>query len=159
MQLSDGGLLKDALFIDGEWVKPAALRSFEVRNPSTGALIVELPRGGRDEAAAAIDAAEAAFPAWRDLTAKQRAAIIRRSNSSAPRSAAVTGVRSPFNSTGTSCRPMPDRRGQAATCFLQQSLPDGECKVYCRLCGIKNPDRFRDPRPQPVMYASLLPLD
>jgi succinate-semialdehyde dehydrogenase/glutarate-semialdehyde dehydrogenase len=78
VQLKDGGLLKDALFIDGEWVRPPALRSFDVRNPSTGALIVSLPRAGRDEAAAAIDAAEAAYPAWRDFTAKQRATIIRR---------------------------------------------------------------------------------
>lgn len=78
MELKDSGLLKDALFIDGEWVRPAALRSFEVRNPSTGALVAAVPRAGRAEAAAAIDAAEAAYPAWRDFTAKQRATILRR---------------------------------------------------------------------------------
>ncbi|MFC3713324.1 NAD-dependent succinate-semialdehyde dehydrogenase [Sphingoaurantiacus capsulatus] len=76
--MSDASLLKDALFIGGEWVKPAGLSGFDVTNPSTGDVLVSVPKGGKAEAAAAIDAAEAAFPEWRDRTAKERATIIRR---------------------------------------------------------------------------------
>src|SRR5256885_1903601 len=48
--------------------------------PATGALITEVPDSGAAEARAALDAAHAAFPAWRRTPAKQRAAIIKRWN-------------------------------------------------------------------------------
>jgi succinate-semialdehyde dehydrogenase/glutarate-semialdehyde dehydrogenase len=78
VELNDRSLLKDALFIGGQWERPAGVACFNVTNPATGAVLARVPSGGRDEAAAAIDAAEAALPAWRALTAKERAAILRR---------------------------------------------------------------------------------
>ncbi|MBB4864019.1 succinate-semialdehyde dehydrogenase/glutarate-semialdehyde dehydrogenase [Pseudomonas nitritireducens] len=69
-------LLKTGHYIDGQWVTGGA--TYPVRNPATGALIAEVARGGAEETNAAIAAAERALPAWRALTAKERAARIRR---------------------------------------------------------------------------------
>ncbi|OBY88994.1 MULTISPECIES: NAD-dependent succinate-semialdehyde dehydrogenase [Pseudomonas] len=69
-------LLKTGHYIDGKWVTGGA--TYPVRNPATGALIVDVARGGAEETDAAIAAAERALPAWRALTAKERSARIRR---------------------------------------------------------------------------------
>jgi aldehyde dehydrogenase (NAD+) len=63
-------------YINGQWVKPA--RWFADLNPSTGALWAEAPDGTRADAAAAIEAAHAAFPAWAALPFQKRAAILLR---------------------------------------------------------------------------------
>ncbi|HBY36522.1 MAG TPA: succinate-semialdehyde dehydrogenase (NADP(+)), partial [Delftia acidovorans] len=78
-------LLRSANFIAGQWTTatatPAAPATrLAVTDPATGALITEVPDSGAAEARAALDAAHAAFPAWRRTPAKQRAAIIKRWN-------------------------------------------------------------------------------
>jgi len=78
LALADAALLRDALYINGEWLKPAGLGSIEVRNPATEQLIVAVPKGGRKQAADAIEHAAAALPAWSARTAKDRAAVLRR---------------------------------------------------------------------------------
>jgi succinate-semialdehyde dehydrogenase/glutarate-semialdehyde dehydrogenase len=72
-------LLRHANFIGGQWTTAPAAR-LAVTDPATGALIAEVPDSGAAEARAALDAAHAAFPAWRKLPAKQRAALIKRWN-------------------------------------------------------------------------------
>jgi len=69
-------LLKAGHYIDGQWTTGGA--TYPVRNPATGAVIADVPRGGAEETDAAIAAAERALPAWRALTAKERSARIRR---------------------------------------------------------------------------------
>ncbi len=64
------------MYIDGQWAKTKG--TFEVLNPATGEKIADVPDGGRDEAAAAIAAADRAFPAWSNLTAYQRSAYLYR---------------------------------------------------------------------------------
>jgi len=62
------------LFIGGEWVRPA-LATTPVYNPSTGAVIAECPAGAAAEVNAAVDAAVAAFPAWSETPAVERARV------------------------------------------------------------------------------------
>jgi malonate-semialdehyde dehydrogenase (acetylating)/methylmalonate-semialdehyde dehydrogenase len=62
------------LFINGEWLTPK-LPGTPVYNPSTGEVIAECPAGGAAEVNAAVAAAEAAFPAWRDTPPIERARI------------------------------------------------------------------------------------
>ena len=62
------------LFIGGEWIK-SRLSSTPVYNPSTGDVIAECPAGGAAEVNAAVEAAAAAFPAWRDTPAVERARV------------------------------------------------------------------------------------
>ncbi len=52
--------------------------AIDVDNPATGEIIGTVPRLGRAETRAAIDAAARAFPAWRRKTAKERAIVLRR---------------------------------------------------------------------------------
>ncbi len=62
------------LLIDGEWLTPD-LPGTPVYNPSTGEVIAECPAGGADEVNAAVEAAHAAFPAWRDTPPVERARV------------------------------------------------------------------------------------
>jgi len=72
--LQDPSLLKTQALIDGQWVDAA--ERFDVRDPATGALLAQVPNLGAAQAEAAIAAANRAWPAWRALTAKARAAIM-----------------------------------------------------------------------------------
>src|SRR3546814_2099994 len=76
--LKHADLLRRQAYIDGAWVGADSGRTFPVTNPADGSLIAEVPDMGRAEAKRAIAAAEAAWPAWAALTAKQRAAILRK---------------------------------------------------------------------------------
>jgi succinate-semialdehyde dehydrogenase/glutarate-semialdehyde dehydrogenase len=72
--LKDPSLLKLDALINGEWV--AGSSRFDVTDPATGATLASVPRLGGAETEAAIAAANAAWPAWRAKTAKERAAIL-----------------------------------------------------------------------------------
>ncbi|MFN4309301.1 MAG: NAD-dependent succinate-semialdehyde dehydrogenase [Ferrovibrio sp.] len=76
--LKHADLLRRQAYIDGAWVNADSGKSFKVSNPADGSLIAEVPDMGRAEAKRAIDAAHAAWPAWAGLTAKQRAALLRK---------------------------------------------------------------------------------
>jgi succinate-semialdehyde dehydrogenase/glutarate-semialdehyde dehydrogenase len=72
--LADPGLLKTDGLINGEWVGSAP--RFAVTDPATGAELAQVANLGPVDAAAAIAAAERAWPAWRARTAKERAAVM-----------------------------------------------------------------------------------
>jgi succinate-semialdehyde dehydrogenase / glutarate-semialdehyde dehydrogenase len=74
--LKDPSLLKTGGLIHGEWVAGNANARFDVTNPATGAVLVQVARLGAVDAAAAISAADKAGPAWRNKTANERAAIM-----------------------------------------------------------------------------------
>jgi malonate-semialdehyde dehydrogenase (acetylating)/methylmalonate-semialdehyde dehydrogenase len=62
------------MFIGGEWAR-LKLAGTPVYNPSTGDVISECPLGGAAEVDAAVEAAAAAFPAWRDTPVIERARL------------------------------------------------------------------------------------
>ena len=70
--------IQDKALIGGQWVSAVSGRTFEVRNPSTDELIAAGPAGGAADVALAIDAAEAALPAWRSLPGLERSKLLRR---------------------------------------------------------------------------------
>ena len=72
--LKDPTLLKTDGLIDGKWVKGKA--RFDVIDPATGMKLADVADLGPRETKAAIAAANQAWPAWRELTAKQRHAIL-----------------------------------------------------------------------------------
>ncbi|HDZ46915.1 hypothetical protein LCGC14_0119780 [marine sediment metagenome] len=63
-------------YIDGSWVAADSGEQITVLNPATGEAIGDIPRLGRAETERAIDAADAALPAWRALTAQERADML-----------------------------------------------------------------------------------
>ncbi|QGZ56215.1 NADP-dependent succinate-semialdehyde dehydrogenase [Paraburkholderia acidiphila] len=78
MNLKDASLLQFNAYINGEWQGAEDGATFEVKNPATGALIGTVPRMGAAETRRAIAAANAAWPAWRAKTAKERSVILRK---------------------------------------------------------------------------------
>jgi succinate-semialdehyde dehydrogenase/glutarate-semialdehyde dehydrogenase len=70
--------LRQQCYVKGEWIDADDGGTFEVTNPADGSVLGTVPRLGAEETRRAIDAAAAAMPAWRALTAKERAAILRR---------------------------------------------------------------------------------
>ena len=74
--LQDPSLLKTDGFINGQWVKGSG--RFEVIDPATGLKLADVANLGAAEAEAAVAAANAAWPAWRSKTAKERSIIMRR---------------------------------------------------------------------------------
>jgi succinate-semialdehyde dehydrogenase/glutarate-semialdehyde dehydrogenase len=76
LSLQDPTLLRSQCFIDGEWVD--APERFAVTNPASGEVVAHVPRLGMAATRRAIEAAEAAWPAWRSLTAQARAALLGR---------------------------------------------------------------------------------
>ncbi|ALM52913.1 NAD-dependent succinate-semialdehyde dehydrogenase [Halomonas huangheensis] len=74
--LQDMPLFRPFAYIDGSWVAADGDEQIDVVNPATGEVIAQVPRLGRAETETAIAAADAALPAWRNLSAQQRADIL-----------------------------------------------------------------------------------
>ncbi len=74
-QLKDPSLLKTNALIGGQWV--AGPTRFDVTDPATGLKLADVANLGPADAEAAIAAANAAWPAWRSKTAKERSQILR----------------------------------------------------------------------------------
>jgi len=80
LPLKDASLFRQANYVGGKWIAADSGRVLAVRNPANGEVIGEVPAMGAAETRRAIAAAHAAYSAWRALTAKERAAILRRLN-------------------------------------------------------------------------------
>ena len=78
MQLKDAQLFRQQAFINGEWLDADSGQTIKVTNPATGEVIGTVPKMGAAETRRAIEAADKALPAWRALTAKERAGKLRR---------------------------------------------------------------------------------
>ena len=74
--LKDPSLLKTDALINGQWLKGAS--RFDVFDPATGSKLADVANLGPADAQTAIDAANAAWPAWRTKTAKERSIILRK---------------------------------------------------------------------------------
>ena len=74
--LNDPSLLKTDALINGQWLKGSS--RFDVHDPSTGKKLTDVANLGTADASTAIDAANAAWPAWRNKTAKERCTILRK---------------------------------------------------------------------------------
>ncbi|PRY10103.1 succinate-semialdehyde dehydrogenase/glutarate-semialdehyde dehydrogenase [Pontibacter ummariensis] len=71
-------LIRTDAYVNGAWAKATSGKTFEVTNPATGEVINAVADMSRDDVRQAIDAADAAWPSYRDMTAKERSAILRK---------------------------------------------------------------------------------
>ena len=78
LTLKDPKLLRNQCYIDGQWVDAEGGKTLAVTNPATGELLGTVPSMGAAETRRAIEAANAAWPAWRSKTAKERSTILRK---------------------------------------------------------------------------------
>ncbi len=68
----------DGLFIGGQWRQAETGRTLEVHDPATGEVILRIADASPADGMAALDAADAAFPAWSATPARQRGELLRR---------------------------------------------------------------------------------
>lgn len=78
MQLQDSALFKTQCYIDGAWLNADNGATVEVTNPANGEVIGTVPQMGKAEADRAVAAAQAALPAWKAKSAKERSQILRK---------------------------------------------------------------------------------
>ncbi|MBM7062511.1 NADP-dependent succinate-semialdehyde dehydrogenase [Pseudomonas sp. UL073] len=78
MQLKDATLFRQQAYIDGTWQDADSGQTIKVNNPATGEILGTVPKMGAAETRRAIEAADKALPAWRALTAKERATKLRK---------------------------------------------------------------------------------
>ncbi|MEM7446254.1 MAG: aldehyde dehydrogenase family protein, partial [Pseudomonadota bacterium] len=76
--LNDMTLFRQQCFVDGAWIDADDGSTVEVTNPVDGNVIGTVPKLGARETRRAIEAANAAWPAWRAKTAKEREVILKR---------------------------------------------------------------------------------
>ncbi|MGC1331204.1 NAD-dependent succinate-semialdehyde dehydrogenase [Pseudomonas sp.] len=74
--LQDPSLLAERAYINGQWLAADDNATLDIINPATGACIARVPALQGVETRRAIEAAEAALPAWRELPAAQRALLL-----------------------------------------------------------------------------------
>ena len=78
LQLKDQKLFRQQAYINGEWRSAESKATINVTNPADGSVIGTIPKMGATETRRAIEAANAALPAWRAKLAKERANILRK---------------------------------------------------------------------------------
>ncbi len=77
LELNNPALLRERAYINGEWVSARDGQTFDITNPADGSLVGQVPQLDVADTKTAIEAADAAWPAWRSKTAKERSAILR----------------------------------------------------------------------------------
>jgi succinate-semialdehyde dehydrogenase/glutarate-semialdehyde dehydrogenase len=80
LKLKDPTLLRQQVFVAGEWVDADNRETVPVVNPANGQQIGTVPMCGTEETVRAIAAAEVAQRAWAKVPAKERSAILRKLN-------------------------------------------------------------------------------
>jgi len=110
--------------IDGHWVSARSGDRLVVRDPATDEEVATVPRGGREEASDAIDAAARALPAWRAATVDARATILHRlARTMLDRSDALARVM-----TREQGKPLAEARGEVAyaASFIDWAAEEGK---------------------------------
>src|SRR5436189_290732 len=80
LDLADPDLFRQQCLVGNAWCDADSGKTFDVRNPATGQALGTVPSMGAAETRRAIEAANAAWPAWRAKTAKERSSILRKWN-------------------------------------------------------------------------------
>jgi succinate-semialdehyde dehydrogenase/glutarate-semialdehyde dehydrogenase len=76
--LADPNLFIQAALIGGDWTPAEGREALAVDNPATGEILGHVPACGAAETTRAVEAAKAAYPAWRAKPAQERARILER---------------------------------------------------------------------------------
>jgi succinate-semialdehyde dehydrogenase/glutarate-semialdehyde dehydrogenase len=80
LKLKDPSLFKQQSYVAGAWVDADDGKTVAVTNPATGEQLGTVPMCGTAETVRAIEAADKAQKQWREVPAKERAAILRKLN-------------------------------------------------------------------------------
>ncbi len=102
------GTFPTQMYIKGQWCDAPDGKTLPVINPADESTLAEIAYGSRADADRAIDAAAAAFPAWKALSAYDRAKILKET-ANLMRQRADTIARTLTQEQG---KPLPEARGE-----------------------------------------------
>lgn len=71
-------LIRTKAYVNGQWVNAASGATFDVINPATGDVVATVTDMDRDDVRQVIDVAHNAWTAYRELTAKERATMLKK---------------------------------------------------------------------------------
>ena len=71
-------IVRDKLFIGGQWVAPSSKEAIDVHNAGTGEVMGWVPAGSEKDAAAAVAAARAGLAAWSQTPVEKRAEFLQK---------------------------------------------------------------------------------
>jgi acyl-CoA reductase-like NAD-dependent aldehyde dehydrogenase len=74
----EAALRKARMLIGGKWVESASGEELEVEDPAHRRPVAEVPRGGAEDVARAVNAAADAFPAWSRTIPRERGRLLAR---------------------------------------------------------------------------------
>ncbi len=74
----EAALRKARMLIGGKWVESASGEVLEVEDPAHRRPVAEIPRGGVEDVARAVNAAAEAFPAWSRMIPRERGQLLAR---------------------------------------------------------------------------------
>jgi len=78
MKLNDSALFHQQCYVDGAWADADGGNTIDVTDPSDQSIIGTVPAMGAEDARRAVQAAERAWPEWRQRPGKERAKILRK---------------------------------------------------------------------------------
>src|SRR5262249_17728259 len=78
MRTDEVALRKARMLIGGKWVDSASGKALQAEDPGRGRPIAEVPRGGAEDAARAVQAAADASPAWSRTIPRERGRLLAR---------------------------------------------------------------------------------
>lgn len=78
MQLTNSALLKQHVYINGQWLDSAQGKTFAVTNPATGKIIADVPSVTTQQVEQAVEAADVALQTWKLTTAKERSLLLKK---------------------------------------------------------------------------------
>ncbi len=70
--------VKMQLFIDGNWQDGSLQKTKKVENPATGEIVAQVAQAETEDTTRAIEAAQTAFPRWRELELQSRVELLHR---------------------------------------------------------------------------------
>jgi succinate-semialdehyde dehydrogenase/glutarate-semialdehyde dehydrogenase len=76
--IQDSKFFRQHAYVGGKWIDAEDGATVAVTNPANGSTLGTVPKMGTNDARRAIDAANAAWPAWREMTAAARGKLMRR---------------------------------------------------------------------------------
>jgi acyl-CoA reductase-like NAD-dependent aldehyde dehydrogenase len=76
MKTDSSMVVRDKLYIGGQWVKPAGTGTLDVTNSSTEEVMGRIPEGTAQDVDRAVAAAKKAFPIWSQTPVAERAAML-----------------------------------------------------------------------------------
>src|SRR5690349_25176408 len=78
MRENETALRKAHILVGGKWVESASGEELEVEDPAHRRPVAEVPRGGAEDVARAVNAAADAFPAWSRTIPRERGRLLAR---------------------------------------------------------------------------------